>query len=59
MDSLYADLCEIGVRATRENVLGIKLVPDVLGLREKTETELKKRGTLDGLIEKWNPTSEQ
>ena len=56
MDILYADLCEMGERATRENVLGIKLVPNVLGIREKTETELTKRGTLEGLLEKWNPT---
>lgn len=56
MDILYADLCEMGERATRENVLGIKLVPDVFGLRAKTETELQKRGTLEGLLEKWNPT---
>lgn len=56
MDILYADLCEMGERATRENVLGIKLVPNVLGIREKTETELTKRGTLAGLLEKWNPT---
>lgn len=56
MDILYADLCEMGERATRENVLGIKLVPDVLGLREKTEAELTKRGTLLDLINKWNPT---
>lgn len=56
MDILYADLCEMGERATRENVLGIKLVPDVLGLRGKTETELQKRGKLEELLEKWNPT---
>lgn len=56
MDILYADLCEMGERATRENVLGIKLVPDVLELREKTETELEKRGVLKELLEKWNPT---
>lgn len=56
MDILYADLCEMGERATRENVLGIKLVPDVLELRQKTETELQKRGTLAELLEKWNPT---
>ena len=56
MDILYADLCEMGERATRENVLGIKLVPDVLGLREKTEAELERRGVLEELLEKWNPT---
>lgn len=56
MEILYADLCEMGERATRENTLGIKLVPDVLGLREKTEVELEKRGTLAALLEKWNPT---
>lgn len=55
MDMLYADLCEMGERATRENDLGIKLVPNVLGLREKTETELEKRGKLAELLEKWNP----
>lgn len=55
MEILYADLCEMGERATRENVLGTKLVPDVLGLREKAEDELKKRGSLAGLLEKWNP----
>lgn len=54
MEILYADLCEMGERATRDNVLGIKLVPNVLGLREKTESELEKRGSLIGLIEKWN-----
>jgi len=56
MDILYADLCEMGERATRENVLGIKLVPDILGLREKTEAELERRGVLEKLLEKWNPT---
>lgn len=56
MDILYADLCEMGERATRDNVLGTKLVPDVLGLREKTEAELKKRVKLEELLEKWNPT---
>lgn len=56
MDILYADLCEMGQRATRENVLGIKLVPDVLELRHKTETELQKRGVLEELLGKWNPT---
>lgn len=56
MDILYADLCEMEQRSTRENVLGIKLVPDVLELREKTEAELEKRGVLKGLLEKWNPT---
>lgn len=54
MDTLYADLCEMGQRATRENTLGIKLVPDVLELRQKTEKELERRGTLAGLLEKWN-----
>jgi len=54
MDTLYADLCEMGQRATRENTLGIKLVPDVLELRQKTEKELERRGTLVGLLEKWN-----
>jgi hypothetical protein len=54
MDILYADLCELGERATRENDLGIKLVPTILGIREKTEAELEKRGTLAGLLEKWN-----
>lgn len=57
MEVLYADLCEMGERATRENVLGIKLVPDVLGLRQKTEDELKKRGSIIVLLEKWSPTS--
>lgn len=56
MEILYADLCEMGERATRENTLGIKLVPNVLGLREKTEAELEKRGTLTELIDKWNKT---
>lgn len=56
MDILYADLCEMGQRSTRENVLGIKLVPDVLELRKQTETELEKRGVLKELLEKWNPT---
>ena len=56
MDTLYADLCEMGERATKENAQGIKLVPNVLQLREKTEVELKKRGSLDALLEKWNPT---
>ncbi|MCJ8008128.1 hypothetical protein ACFFF5_10860 [Lederbergia wuyishanensis] len=55
MEILYADLCEMGERATRENSLGIKLVPDVLELRKKTEDELRKRGSLEGLLEKWNP----
>ena len=54
MEILYADLCEMGERATRENSLGVKLVPNVLALREKTETELEKRGSLAGLLEKWN-----
>lgn len=54
MDTLYADLCEMGERATRENVLGIKLVPNVLNLREKTEAELVKRNSLVELVEKWN-----
>lgn len=54
MEILYADLCEMGERATRENSLGVKLVPNVLALREKTETELEKRGSLTGLLEKWN-----
>lgn len=57
MVNLYADLCEMGERATRENILGIKLVPDVLGLRAKTETELEKRGKLEELLEKWNPSN--
>lgn len=57
MENLYADLCEMGERATRENILNIKLVPDVLNLREKTEAELEKRGTLQYLLEKWNPTT--
>lgn len=56
MDILYADLCEMGQRATRENILGIKLVPDVLELRKQTEAELEKRGVLKDLLEKWNPT---
>ncbi|MDR7856070.1 hypothetical protein [Tissierella sp.] len=56
MDILYADLCEMGERATRENILGIKLVPDVFELRQKTEAELEKRGKLAALLEKWNPT---
>lgn len=56
MDILYADLCEMGERATRENNLDVKLVPNVFGLREKTEKELSKRGTLAGLLEKWDPT---
>lgn len=54
MDTLYADLCEMGQRATRENTLGIKLVPDVLELRQKTEKELERRGVLSQLIEQWN-----
>lgn len=56
MDILYADLCEMGERATRENDLGIKLVPTIMQIREKTEIELEKRGSLIGLLEKWNPT---
>lgn len=56
MEILYADLCEMGQRATRDNVLDIKLVPDVLGLREKTEAELEKRGFLQELLTKWNPS---
>lgn len=55
MEILYADLCEMGQRSTRENALDIKLVPDVLGLREKTEAELEKRGVLQELLTKWNP----
>ena len=42
-----------------QNVVPNKLhdeLTDVLGLRAKTETELQKRGTLEGLLEKWNPT---
>lgn len=54
MENLYADLCEMGERATRENGQGIKIVPDVLSLREKTEKELERRGTLAGLLDKWN-----
>lgn len=54
MENLYADLCEMGERATRKNKLGIKMVPDVLGLRDKTEEELKERGSLAGLLEKWD-----
>lgn len=57
MDILYADLCEMGERATRENTQGIKLVPSVLQLQEKTEAELQKRGSLADLVEKWNPTT--
>ncbi len=54
MEYLYADLCEMGERATRENEQGIKMVPDVLNLREKTEKELKERGSLVKLLEKWD-----
>ncbi|SMB95301.1 hypothetical protein SAMN00017405_0372 [Desulfonispora thiosulfatigenes DSM 11270] len=54
MEILYADLCEMGERATRENSLGIKLVPTVLNLREKVEIELEKRGTLAGLLDQWS-----
>ena len=57
MDTLYADLCEMGERATRENAQGIKLVPSVLQLREKTEAELQKRGSLTELVEQWNLTT--
>lgn len=57
MDTLYADLCEMGERATRENSLGIKLVPTILGIRDKTEVELEKRGKLTELIEKWSKTA--
>lgn len=57
MDILYADLCELGERATRENSLGIKLVPTILGIRDKTEVELEKRGKLTELIEKWSKTA--
>lgn len=56
MVTLYADLCEMGERATRENVLGLIVVPNVLDLPNKVEAELEKRGSLKRLLEMWNPT---
>ena len=51
MVELYADLCEIRQRATRENNKGIVLVPSFL--RGKVENELEKRGLLNKLITEW------
>lgn len=51
MVELYADLCEIRQRATRENTQGIVLVPSFL--RTKVEAELEKRGILGELIIEW------
>ena len=52
MVELYADLCEIRQRATRENTKGIILVPSFL--RQQVEDMLEKRRKLGELIVEWN-----
>lgn len=49
----YVNLCELNIRATRENENGIKLVPDVFNLREDVEKELERRRTLKKLLAFW------
>lgn len=51
MVELYADLCEIRQRATRENTRDVVLVPTFL--RTQVELELEKRGILGELIAEW------